>query len=61
MAENGGTRKSASTTSLLKECIYVISCCYEDETKWGKEVLILINHLKFLTLQSCSKCSDCSI
>ncbi|KAG5612569.1 hypothetical protein H5410_023850 [Solanum commersonii] len=38
LLENGGTLKSASTASLLKESIYVISCCYEDETEWGKEI-----------------------
>ncbi|XP_059279835.1 probable cellulose synthase A catalytic subunit 3 [UDP-forming] isoform X1 [Lycium ferocissimum] len=38
LLENGGTLKSASTASLLKEAIYVISCCYEDETEWGKEI-----------------------
>ncbi|PHT50755.1 putative cellulose synthase A catalytic subunit 5 [UDP-forming] [Capsicum baccatum] len=38
LLEKGGTLKSASTASLLKEAIYVISCCYEDETEWGKEI-----------------------
>ena len=40
LLENGGTLKSASTTSLLKEAIHVISCGYEDKTEWGKEVHI---------------------
>uniref|UniRef100_A0A0D9WXC4 Cellulose synthase n=1 Tax=Leersia perrieri TaxID=77586 RepID=A0A0D9WXC4_9ORYZ len=39
LLENGGTLKSASPASLLKEAIHVISCGYEDKTDWGKEVL----------------------
>ncbi|PKA51109.1 putative cellulose synthase A catalytic subunit 3 [UDP-forming] [Apostasia shenzhenica] len=38
LLENGGTLKSASPASLLKEAIHVISCSYEDKTDWGKEV-----------------------
>ena len=38
LLENGGTLKSASAASLLKEAIHVISCGYEDKTEWGKEV-----------------------
>ncbi|KAA8528831.1 hypothetical protein F0562_036186 [Nyssa sinensis] len=38
LLENGGTLKSASPASLLKESIHVISCGYEDKTEWGKEV-----------------------
>lgn len=42
LLENGGTLKSASPASLLKEAIHVISCGYEDKTDWGKEVQIYI-------------------
>ncbi|CAK9178254.1 unnamed protein product [Ilex paraguariensis] len=38
LLENGGTLKSASPASLLREAIHVISCGYEDKTEWGKEV-----------------------
>ncbi|KAL3527925.1 hypothetical protein ACH5RR_012581 [Cinchona calisaya] len=38
MLENGGVPKDASSASLLKEAIHVISCGYEDKTEWGKEV-----------------------
>ncbi|CAN4114163.1 unnamed protein product [Withania somnifera] len=38
LLENGGLPKEASTSSLLKEAIHVISCGYEDKTEWGKEV-----------------------
>ncbi|KAH7566958.1 hypothetical protein ACOSP7_011398 [Xanthoceras sorbifolium] len=38
LIEDGGTLKSASPASLLKEAIHVISCGYEDKTEWGKEV-----------------------
>lgn len=40
LLEDGGTLKSASAASLLKEAIHVISCGYEDKTDWGKEVII---------------------
>ncbi|KAJ6709176.1 X-BOX TRANSCRIPTION FACTOR-RELATED [Salix koriyanagi] len=30
--------KRASSASLLKEAIHVISCGYEDKTEWGKEI-----------------------
>ncbi|EER93135.1 hypothetical protein BDA96_01G022500 [Sorghum bicolor] len=38
LLENGGTLKSASPASLLKEAIHVISCGYEDKTDWGKDI-----------------------
>ncbi|OIS96747.1 PREDICTED: probable cellulose synthase A catalytic subunit 3 [UDP-forming] isoform X1 [Nicotiana attenuata] len=38
LRENGGTLRSASPASLVKEAIHVISCCYEDKTEWGKEI-----------------------
>ncbi|XP_054813512.1 cellulose synthase A catalytic subunit 2 [UDP-forming]-like [Prosopis cineraria] len=38
LLEDGGLPKSASSASLLKEAIHVISCGYEDKTEWGKEV-----------------------
>nr|QBI56909.1 cellulose synthase A5 [Agave tequilana] len=38
LLENGGTLKSATPASLLKEAIHVISCGYEEKTDWGKEV-----------------------
>lgn len=36
--EDGGVLPGASSASLLKEAIHVISCGYEDKTEWGKEV-----------------------
>lgn len=44
LIENGGTLKSASPASLLKEAIHVISCGYEDKTEWGKEVKRCFEH-----------------
>ncbi|KAK6922888.1 Cellulose synthase, RING-type zinc finger [Dillenia turbinata] len=38
LLENGGVPPEASSASLLKEAIHVISCGYEDKTEWGKEV-----------------------
>lgn len=38
LLEDGGIPHSASSASLLKEAIHVISCGYEDKTEWGKEV-----------------------
>ena len=38
LMEDGGILKGASSASLLKEAIHVISCGYEDKTEWGKEV-----------------------
>nr|AFB18639.1 CESA9 [Gossypium hirsutum] len=38
LMEDGGVPKGATTASLLKEAIHVISCGYEDKTDWGKEV-----------------------
>lgn len=38
LLEDGGSLKSTSPASLLKEAIHVISCGYEDKTEWGKEV-----------------------
>ena len=40
LLEDGGTLKSVSPTSLLKEAIHLISCGYEDKTEWVKEVHI---------------------
>lgn len=39
LLENGGVPAGATSASLLKEAIHVISCGYEDKTEWGKEVL----------------------
>ncbi|GFY96461.1 cellulose synthase A2 [Actinidia rufa] len=36
--EDGGVPTGATSASLLKEAIHVISCGYEDKTEWGKEV-----------------------
>ncbi|XP_024972222.1 cellulose synthase A catalytic subunit 2 [UDP-forming]-like [Cynara cardunculus var. scolymus] len=38
LLEEGGIPPEASSASLLKEAIHVISCGYEDKTEWGKEV-----------------------
>ncbi|KAL8466873.1 hypothetical protein ACS0TY_035805 [Phlomoides rotata] len=38
LLEDGGVPQGASSASLLKEAIHVISCGYEDKTEWGKEV-----------------------
>ncbi|KAJ4700997.1 Cellulose synthase [Melia azedarach] len=38
LMEDGGVPRGASSASLLKEAIHVISCGYEDKTEWGKEV-----------------------
>ncbi|KAJ7974041.1 Cellulose synthase [Quillaja saponaria] len=38
LMEEGGIPKGATSASLLKEAIHVISCGYEDKTEWGKEV-----------------------
>ncbi|KAL8459237.1 hypothetical protein ACS0TY_036639 [Phlomoides rotata] len=38
LLEEGGVPQGASSASLLKEAIHVISCGYEDKTEWGKEV-----------------------
>ncbi|KAL7617921.1 hypothetical protein Lser_V15G00239 [Lactuca serriola] len=38
LLEEGGVPSLASSASLLKEAIHVISCGYEDKTEWGKEV-----------------------
>ncbi|TMW87300.1 hypothetical protein EJD97_020133 [Solanum chilense] len=38
LLEDGGVPPGASSASLLKEAIHVISCGYEDKTEWGKEV-----------------------
>lgn len=43
MLENGGVPKDASSASLLKEAIHVISCGYEDKTEWGREASSYIN------------------
>ncbi|PWA83423.1 cellulose synthase A catalytic subunit 5 [Artemisia annua] len=34
----GGVPHGATSPSLLKEAIHVISCGYEDKSEWGKEV-----------------------
>ncbi|KAL0300814.1 UNVERIFIED_CONTAM: Cellulose synthase A catalytic subunit [UDP-forming] [Sesamum radiatum] len=36
--EDGGVPQGATSASLLKEAIHVISCGYEDKAEWGKEV-----------------------
>ncbi|KAE8100408.1 hypothetical protein FH972_018308 [Carpinus fangiana] len=38
LMEDGGVPRGASSASLLKEAVHVISCGYEDKTEWGKEV-----------------------
>ncbi|KAL7155652.1 hypothetical protein ABFS83_03G090700 [Erythranthe nasuta] len=38
LLEQGGVPPGATSASLLKEAIHVISCGYEDKTEWGKEV-----------------------
>ena len=38
LMEDGGLPKAATSATLLKEAIHVISCGYEDKTEWGKEV-----------------------
>ncbi|XP_026421315.1 cellulose synthase A catalytic subunit 8 [UDP-forming]-like isoform X2 [Papaver somniferum] len=38
MMEYGGVADSANPSTLIKETIHVISCGYEEKTKWGKEV-----------------------
>lgn len=45
--EDGGIPKGATSASLLKEAIHVISCGYEDKTEWGKEVCM--EHLLVLS------------
>lgn len=39
LLEDGGVPPGATSASLLKEAIHVISCGYEDKTEWGKEVI----------------------
>lgn len=38
LLEEGGVPPGATSASLLKEAIHVISCGYEDKSDWGKEV-----------------------
>ncbi|KAL0326024.1 UNVERIFIED_CONTAM: Cellulose synthase A catalytic subunit [UDP-forming] [Sesamum radiatum] len=38
LLEQGGVPPGATSASLLKEAIHVISCGYEDKTEWGKEI-----------------------
>ncbi|XP_058188721.1 cellulose synthase A catalytic subunit 2 [UDP-forming]-like isoform X2 [Rhododendron vialii] len=38
LQEEGGVPPRAISASILKEALHVISCGYEDKTKWGKEV-----------------------
>lgn len=45
LLEDGGTLKSATPASLLREAIHVISCGYEDKTEWGKEVTTMFGFL----------------
>lgn len=44
LMEEGGLPKEATSASLLKEAIHVISCGYEDKTEWGKEVHMPVFH-----------------
>lgn len=48
LLEEGGVPQGASSASLLKEAIHVISCGYEDKTEWGKEVYIVAFRNLFL-------------
>lgn len=45
LLEDGGVPLGATSASLLKEAIHVISCGYEDKTEWGKEVKELLSFL----------------
>lgn len=54
LLEDGGTLKSASPASLLKEAIHVISCGYEDKTEWGKEVRLFSYIVKHISSENCS-------
>ncbi|KAL3641107.1 Cellulose synthase A catalytic subunit 6 [UDP-forming] [Castilleja foliolosa] len=38
LLEQGGVPPGATSASLLKEAIHVISCGYEDKSEWGKEI-----------------------
>ncbi|XP_075520783.1 cellulose synthase A catalytic subunit 2 [UDP-forming]-like [Primulina tabacum] len=38
LLEDGGVPAGASSASLLKEAIHVISCGYEDKTEWGRDI-----------------------
>ncbi|KAL6524947.1 Cellulose synthase A catalytic subunit 2 UDP-forming [Orobanche minor] len=38
LLEQGGVPPGATSASLLKEAIHVISCGYEDKSDWGKEI-----------------------
>ncbi|GJY95752.1 cellulose synthase A catalytic subunit 2 [UDP-forming]-like protein [Tanacetum coccineum] len=38
LLEEGDVPPGATSTSLLKEAIHVISCGYKDKTEWGKEL-----------------------
>ncbi|KAI3750608.1 hypothetical protein L2E82_21291 [Cichorium intybus] len=38
LLEDGGVPPGATSASLLKEAIHVISCGYEDKSEWGKEI-----------------------
>lgn len=51
LLEEGGVPSLASSASLLKEAIHVISCGYEDKTEWGKEVCEI--KIKFICIQIC--------
>ncbi|GJV78999.1 cellulose synthase A catalytic subunit 2 [UDP-forming]-like protein [Tanacetum coccineum] len=45
LLEEGGVPPGATTTSLLKEAIHVISCGYKDKSEWGKEFYVNYNTL----------------
>ena len=45
LLEDGGVPPGATSASLLKEAIHVISCGYEDKSEWGKEVKLNQIHL----------------
>nr|DAD46033.1 TPA_asm: hypothetical protein HUJ06_004263 [Nelumbo nucifera] len=38
LMEEGGLPEGTNNTTLIKEAIHVISCGYEEETEWGKEL-----------------------
>jgi cellulose synthase A len=53
LMEDGGVPRGASSASLLKEAVHVISCGYEDKTEWGKEVWcnrFIVNKVVFFNL-----------
>lgn len=40
LMDDGGLLGGTNSTSLIKEAIHVLSCGYEDKTKWGKEASV---------------------